>query len=145
MSAWTYDPAINPKDYAAILYRIELPDGRFYIGKKAIWVNKEGKIARESDWQDYWGSSKEVKELVKLAGKAACKREVLKFCVSRGEASWLEAETLIKQDCMTDPMCLNGNVLTTFNHRVIKGYSNEERRARYLKDIAKQREAIEAK
>lgn len=139
MSAWTYDPAFDPKDYAAIVYRIELPDGRFYIGKKSLWVLKDGKIARESDWQDYWGSSKEVKALVKAAGKATCTREVLKFCVSRGEASWLEACALIKGDCLLDPQCLNGNVLTTFNHRVVKGYSNDERRERYLRDIAKQR------
>lgn len=64
---------------------------------------KDGKIARESDWQDYWGSSKEVKALVKSSGKASCKREVLRFCVSRGEASWLEAVTLIKGDCLLDP------------------------------------------
>ncbi len=139
MSAWVYDSAFDPKDYAAITYQITLPDGRYYVGKKSLWVLKDGKIARESDWQDYWGSSKEVKALVKEAGKAACKREVLEFCVSRGEASWREAVTLIKRDCMTDPMCLNGNVLTTFNHKVVKGYDNDCRRKRYLADIEKQR------
>lgn len=140
MTSWTYDPAFSPKDYAAIVYRITLPDGRYYVGKKSLWVMKDGKIARESDWQDYWGSSKEVKALVKTTGKASCKREVLRFCVSRGEASWLEAVTLIKGDCLLDPLCLNGNVLTTFNHKVVKGYSNDGRRERYLRDIAKQRE-----
>jgi hypothetical protein len=139
VSAWTYDPAFDPQDYAAIVYRIELPSGQFYIGKKAIWVLKAGKIVRPSDWQDYWGSSKDVKALVKIAGKATCKREVLHFCVSRGEASWLEACALIKGDCMLDPLCLNGNVLTNFNHKVVKGYSNDDRRERYLKDIAKQK------
>ncbi len=142
MSQWLHDPAFDPQDYASIVYRINLPDGRYYIGKKSLWVLKEGKIARESDWQDYWGSSKDVKALVKEAGKDTCTREVVRFCVSRGEASWLEAVLLIKGNCMLDPMCLNGNVLTTFNHRVIKGYSNDERRERYLKEIAKQRDTM---
>jgi hypothetical protein len=142
MSQWLYDPAFDPQDYASIVYRINLPDGRYYIGKKALWVLKEGKIARESDWQGYWGSSKDVKALVKETGKDNCTRGVVRFCVSRGEASWLEAVLLIKGNCMLDPMCLNGNVLTTFNHKVIKGYSNDERRERYLKDIAKQRDTM---
>lgn len=140
MSAWTYDPAFDPQDYASIVYRITLPDGRYYLGKKALWVLKAGKIVRESDWQNYWGSSKDVKALVKAAGKDACQREVLRFCVSRGEASWLEAVLLIKGDCLLDPLCLNGNVLTTFNHRVVKGYSNDDRRERYMRDHAKQRD-----
>ena len=142
MSAWLYDPAFDPQDYASIVYRVTMPDGRYYIGKKSLWVLKDGKISRESDWQDYWGSSKDVKALVKEAGKQACTREVVRFCVSRGEASWLEAVLLIKGDCLLDPLCLNGNVLTTFNHRVIKGYSNDDRQERYLKDIAKQRDTM---
>lgn len=145
MSSWIYDPLYDPKDYAAFVYQITLPDGRYYIGKKSLWVLKAGKIARESDWQNYWGSSKEVRQLVKAAGKDQCLREILTFCVSRGEATWLEACALIKGDCLLDPACLNGNVLTTFNHRVIKGYSSDDRRQRYLKDIAKQREEAELK
>lgn len=49
MSAWNDDPAFDPQDYAAIVYRITLPNGQFYIGKKALWVLKTGKIVRESD------------------------------------------------------------------------------------------------
>lgn len=80
-----------------------------------------------------------MKALVKISGKATCNRVVLHFCVSRGEASWLEACALIKGDCMLDPLCLNGNVLTTINYKVVKGYSNDDRRERYLKNIVKQK------
>lgn len=139
---WTYDKSIDPLTFAAFVYRITLPDGRFYIGKRAIWIMKAGKIDRESEWRSYWSSSKEVKALVKAAGADKCQREILTFCISRGEAGWREVDLLVKGDLMLDPLCLNGNVAERFQRKVVQGWSDEKRREKYLKDIAKQRREV---
>jgi hypothetical protein len=142
VTAWSYDPAYDPRDYASFIYRVTLPDGRYYVGKKALWVHKCGKLDRESDWQGYWGSSKDLKLAIKSVGREYCTREIIAFCVTRGEASWREAEVLIKGDCLLDPFCMNGNVLERFNGKVVRGYANDERRQRYMRDHAAARDAL---
>ena len=75
-----------PKDAIGFLYEVEDENGKKYIGKKALYHNKkrklskkdllkfEGKVGRkptherlikESDWKTYYGSHKEVKNLLR--------------------------------------------------------------------------------
>jgi hypothetical protein len=42
---------------------------------------------------------------------------------------------------MLDPLCVNGNVMRQFNHRVVKGYADDTLRERYMRDIAAQKSA----
>lgn len=137
---WIYPSNITPTDYHSFVYRISFPDGTYYLGKKKLWVEKAKKISKESDWKDYWGSSQLVKDKVALVGEANVTREIIKFCVSAGEASWEETVALIKGDCMVDPLCLNGNVLMSFHKKVVTGYNTQDRRDKYLKTIKKQKE-----
>ena len=54
----------------------------------------------ESDWRDYYGSSKEVQALVESKGKDNYKREILKLCRTKGECSYYEAKLQFKYDVL---------------------------------------------
>ena len=87
-------------EYVGFVYLItNLTNGRKYIGKKNFFFSKtrtvKGKRKRskvESDWQDYYGSNKELQADVELLGKENFKREILKLCKSKGEFGYYEAK-----------------------------------------------------
>lgn len=91
------------KDAIAFVYLItNLMNNRKYIGKKLFYshkykqVNKKRKkVIIESDWQDYWSSSEELKKDVELLGKENFKREILYLCKNKGTASYLECREQI--------------------------------------------------
>ena len=90
----------NPGDYVGFVYQITNQiTNRKYIGKKNFYFSKtkqvKGKKKRfkvESDWQDYYGSNKELAADVVELGKENFKREILKLCNSKGEFGYYEAK-----------------------------------------------------
>ena len=91
----------TPENYQGFVYLItELSTGKMYIGKKFFWkpkilpVNKTRKrrvrTRVESDWRDYYGSSKEVQLLVEENGADNYKREIIQLCKTKGECSYWE-------------------------------------------------------
>lgn len=104
---WLYEGAEfkseDIEDYVGFVYCItDLSNNRKYIGKKNFWSTRrlaplKGKSRRrtkktESDWQEYFGSSEEVKTLVEEHGHDRFKREILHLCRSKGEMSYIEAK-----------------------------------------------------
>lgn len=101
---WLYND--NPIDeetlneYVAFVYIIiNLTNGKRYIGKKLLkskrtkMVNgKKKKLIVDSDWKKYWGSNKILQQDVKDLGENKFKREILRFCKSKGEANYYEAK-----------------------------------------------------
>ena len=65
------------------------------IGAKLISVGtkKKKKIRSkvDSDWADYFGSSIELNKDVESLGKENFRREILYFCHSKAECSYIEA------------------------------------------------------
>lgn len=106
MSQWTYQgkPVDEiPDEYEGFVYLItNLTNGRKYIGKKlAKFKTSKPPLKgrknrrrgyRESDWQDYWGSSDKLQADVEELGTENFTREILYFCTSRAEMSYLEAK-----------------------------------------------------
>jgi len=106
MSQWRYQgkPVDEiPDEYEGFVYLItNLTNGRKYIGKKLAKFKTskpplKGKKNRrrgykESDWQDYWGSSDTLQADVKELGTENFSREILYYCTSRAEMSYLEAK-----------------------------------------------------
>jgi hypothetical protein len=106
---WTYkneefiDAAIKIEEgFIGFVYEItDISTNKKYIGKKLLvgkrklpplkgTKRKRTKIV-ESDWKTYHGSSELVQQLVE-ARPNDFKREILRFCKSKGELSYIEAK-----------------------------------------------------
>jgi hypothetical protein len=90
------------EEYEGFVYLItNLIDNRKYVGKKLARFKttkpplkgKKNKRRgyKESDWREYWGSSDRLNEDVKALGEQNFSREILYFCKSRAEMSYIEA------------------------------------------------------
>ena len=105
MSTWTYqgEPVDSISDeYEGFVYLItNLTNGRKYIGKKLAKFKTtkpplKGRKNRrrghkESDWREYWGSSDKLQADVSALGEDKFTREILYYCKSRAEMSYIEA------------------------------------------------------
>ena len=111
---WIYNDEIfdtTPEEYQGFVYRItDLTNNKKYIGKKFFWKPKTLPITKtrkrrvktrtESNWRTYYGSSKEVQQLVENNGKENYKREILKLCLTKGECSYFEAKYQFEYDVL---------------------------------------------
>ncbi len=98
------------EDYVAFVYQIEnLETGKKYIGKKNLTKVRSKKIKgktrrkrikSESDWREYYGSSKTLLEDVARLGKDKFKREIVKLCKSRGTANYWEAYEIMTRNAI---------------------------------------------
>jgi len=102
---WTYqNKPIDkiPEEYEGFVYLItNTTTGQKYIGKKLAKFKttkpplkgKKNKRrgTKESDWQEYWGSSERLQEDVNALGPEKFTREILYLCKSRAEMSYIEA------------------------------------------------------
>lgn len=114
MTMWIYDGKPfneTPEEFQGFVYEItELDTGKKYIGKKNFWKPKTLPVTKtrkrrvktrvDSDWRDYYGSSKEVQELVEQKGACNYRREILKLCKSKGEMSYYEAKLQFEHDVL---------------------------------------------
>lgn len=90
------------EDHFGFVYLItHNQSGRKYIGKKFFTKSKtkqvKGKKKKtrvKSDWEDYYGSNKELLDEIKINGKDNYTREVLHLCRSRSECSYYETHEI---------------------------------------------------
>jgi len=99
---WYYEDkpieSVDLDKHFAFVYSIENKlNGKKYIGKKLLKHRKtkqvKGKRKRilvESDWREYYGSNKKLLEDVEKLGKENFRRTILKWCSTKGEASYWE-------------------------------------------------------
>lgn len=105
-------------------------NGKFYIGKKAVKHSFKRKISqkdkkklgtrkkyqyvlKESDWFNYWGSSKELIDDIKLVGHNQFKRIIIELCYTKKYLSFAEMEWQIKEDVLRKET-YNGNIMGKF-------------------------------
>jgi hypothetical protein len=90
------------EEYEGFVYLItNLTNNKKYVGKKLAKFKttkpplkgKKNKRRgyKESDWREYWGSSDRLNEDIKVLGEQNFSREILYFCKSRAEMSYIEA------------------------------------------------------
>jgi hypothetical protein len=106
-----------PDDCVGFVYLItNNANGKMYVGKKLAKFakttyrvvklkngNKKRKKIKtkiDSDWQDYFGSSDDLKKDVILLGQDSFKREILRYCKSKSEMSYYEAKYQFDNDVL---------------------------------------------
>ena len=114
---WTYKGEIveDIGNYIGFVYIItNLRTERKYIGKKNFYFSKtkqvKGKKKKykvESDWKDYFGSNEELNHHVNIFGQDQFRREILRFCSSKGEMSYFEAKYQFQYDVLESDQYYN--------------------------------------
>jgi putative NIF3 family GTP cyclohydrolase 1 type 2 len=84
--------------------------GKQYIGKKLFWHKKtryyKGKKKRllaESDWKNYFGSSKLLQQDLESIGEQNFTRTIVRLCKNKGECSYYEAKEQFDKDVLFKP------------------------------------------
>jgi hypothetical protein len=138
---WLYQEQIIeelPDDCVGYVYCIEnLTNGRKYIGKKLAkfakttyktvqlknGTKKKKKIRSkiDSDWQEYYGSSNDLSADVAKLGKENFKREILYYCRSKSECTYVEARTQFERKVLESDEYYNGQISCRIHQSHIKG------------------------
>jgi hypothetical protein len=116
-----------PEDCVGFVYMItNITNDRKYIGKKLAkfskttqrtvklknGTKKKKKIRSkvDSDWRDYYGSSPELTKDVESQGKDNFKREILYYCKSKSECSYIEAREQFSRKVLESKDYYNGHI-----------------------------------
>ncbi len=130
MTNWTYQGSVVeelPEDCIGFVYCItNTTSGRKYIGKKLAKFSKttyktitlkNGKKKKkkirskiDSDWQEYYGSSVELTKDIDTLGKDKFSREILYYCKSKAETSYVEARTQFDLKVLESDEYYNGHI-----------------------------------
>jgi hypothetical protein len=125
---WTYQGQVVeelPEDCVGFVYNItNLITGRQYIGKKLAkfskttyktvklknGTKKKKKIRSkiDSDWQEYYGSSPNLTADINTLGKDNFSREILYYCKSKAETSYIEAREQFDRKVLESDDYYNG-------------------------------------
>jgi hypothetical protein len=127
---WTYQDTLIeelPEDCVGFVYLItNTISGKKYIGKKLAkfskttykvvklknGTKKKKKIRSkiDSDWRDYYGSSPNLSKDIELLGKENFKREVLYYCTSKAQCSYIEAREQFLNKVLESDEWYNGHI-----------------------------------
>ena len=127
---WMYQSTIIeelPEDCIGFVYLItNLVSGRKYIGKKLAkfskttyktvklknGTKKKKKIRSkiDSDWRDYYGSNDQLNKDVDTLGKENFSREILFYCKSKAECSYIEAREQFTRKVLESTDYYNGQI-----------------------------------
>jgi hypothetical protein len=122
-------------DTYGFIYKIEdNKTGKIYIGKKILFTNRKKKLTKkelaeiepkkgrkptfkrdiqESNWKDYYGSSKTLLEEINKRGKLDFRREILRLCKTKKQLTYWELHfQCINQVLLIDSY--NDNILSKF-------------------------------
>lgn len=116
-----------PEDCVGFVYIItNTTSGKKYIGKKLAKFskttyktvklkngNKKKKKIRskiDSDWQEYYGSSPNLTADINTLGKQHFHREILFYCKSKAETSYIEAREQFNHKVLESDDYYNGHI-----------------------------------
>jgi hypothetical protein len=138
---WTYLNQIVeelPDDCVGFVYLItNKASSRQYIGKKLAKFSKTTyKVVKlkngtkkkkkvrskiDSDWLEYYGSSIELNKDIELLGKENFTREILFYCKSKAECSYIEAREQFTRRVLESDEFYNGQISVRVHGSHIKG------------------------
>ena len=138
--AWLYENThveTLPDDCVGFVYMITNNiTGRRYIGKKLAKFskttykvvklkngNKKRKKIKskiDSDWQTYYGSNDQLNQDIKSLGADNFTREILFYCRSRAECSYIEAREQFNHRVLESDDWYNGQIVCRIHGSHIK-------------------------
>jgi hypothetical protein len=138
---WTFNNEIVetlPDDCIGFVYLItNKASGRMYVGKKLAkfsktttktvtlknGTKKKKKVRSkiDSDWQEYYGSSIELNKDIELLGRDIFTRQILFFCKSKAECSYVEAREQFTRRVLESDDYYNGQISVRVHGSHIKG------------------------
>jgi len=140
--SWYYNNEIIeelPEDCVGFVYIItNIASGRMYIGKKLSkfskttyktvklknGTKKKKKIRSkiDSDWKEYYGSSPNLTADIEALGKENFKREILFYCKSKSECSYIEAREQFSRKVLESNDYYNGHIqVRVHGSHILKG------------------------
>ena len=128
--SWLYENQtieVLPEDCIGFVYLItNTLSGRKYVGKKLAKFSKttykvvklkNGKKKRkkikskiDSDWQQYYGSNIELNKDIEQLGSENFTREILYYCRSKAECSYIEAREQFTRKVLETKDYYNGHI-----------------------------------
>ena len=140
--SWYYqDQLIEelPEECVGFVYLItNNATGRKYIGKKLAkfaktsyktvklknGTKKKKKIRSkiDSDWRDYYGSNVELSKDVEQLGKENFRRDILFYCTSKAQCSYIEAREQFNHKVLESKDYYNGQIsVRVHGSHILKG------------------------
>jgi hypothetical protein len=134
-ATWIYeDKAFTTADigdYYGFIYRItNLVNQHDYVGRKYFKAKRKLKPLKgrknkririvETDWQDYYGSSKRLLEDIDKLGKENFKREIILLCNTRGETNYMEAKIQFDENVLLNENNYNGIIAIKIGYGSVK-------------------------
>ncbi len=127
-----------PEEYVGFVYLItNKVSGKKYIGKKLSkfrrttyrtvklknGTKKKKKVRSkiDSDWQEYYGSNDELNRDVEQLGTENFTREILYYCKSKAECSYIEAREQFLRRVLESDEYYNGHIQVRVHGSHIKG------------------------
>lgn len=132
-----------PEGTYGFIYKVtHIPTGKMYIGKKVLYFERnkrlgkrelaalkeerkakgiggrvpaKKKVITESDWKTYYGSQKEILELVKNGKQEEFKREILQYVPDKKQLTYFECKQLFINEVLESRNdYINDNILGKF-------------------------------
>ena len=140
--SWTYENTVIetlPEECVGFVYLItNTISGRMYIGKKlAKFAKTSYKVVKlkngtkkrkkirskiDSDWRDYYGSNLELNVDVLKLGKENFTREILYYCTSKAQCSYIEAREQFTRKVLESKDYYNGQIsVRVHGSHILKG------------------------
>jgi hypothetical protein len=139
--SWLFETTVVealPEDCVGFVYLItNLITGRKYIGKKLAKFakttykvvklkngNKKRKKIKskiDSDWLTYYGSNDELNKDIQTLGHNNFKREILYYCNSKAQCSYIEAREQFRHQVLESDAYYNGQISVRVHGSHIKG------------------------
>lgn len=145
MNNWFYedkeiiDISQLPENAYGFIYQIHnANNGRYYIGKKNLYSerniklgkkalaaredkrsSKKKKIIKESDWKIYHGSEEELKKDIETYGYDHFYRTILCICYNKATLTYSEVKWQMTTGCLEDAKSYNKNILGKFYKHLI--------------------------
>ena len=129
-----------PENTYGFVYKVNhIPTGKSYIGKKILFYQRKVKLGKkelaqyegvvgrrpayklaikESNWKNYWGSSKPLLEVLESDPKENFTKEILILAPTKKLLTYYETQSLFVYRVLEEPeMYFNDNILGKFFRR----------------------------